>query len=176
MNLASYNRNPMNYLNLNILTLLLTLGILPGISAQSQPDPRKQALEQLRQLRKQLLIEKLALSDEEQRNFLPVYEAYKEEDRLLVSAFKKKYPKNAVIYMTEEQAKIYLEELTKLKDAQWQLQKNYMAKFLTVLPAKKVAMLPQAEKEIQVAVKLRARQLRQHPGQDESVPAVPDEE
>jgi tRNA U34 2-thiouridine synthase MnmA/TrmU len=78
--------------------------------------------------------------------------------------------------MTEEQAKIYLEELTKLKDAQWQLQKNYMAKFLTVLPAKKVAMLPQAEKEIQVAVKLRARQLRQHPGQDESVPAVPDEE
>lgn len=166
----------MNYLNLNIWTLLLTLGMLPTASAQTQPDPRKQALEQLRQLRKQLLIEKLALSEEEQRNFLPVYEAYKEEDRLLVSAFKKKYPKNAVIYMTEEQAKIYLDELTKLKDAQWQLQKSYMTKFLAVLPAKKVAMLSQAEKEIQVAVKLRAQQLKQHPGPEEPVPAMPDEE
>ncbi len=166
----------MNYLKLSISTLLLAWGLIPTISAQTQPDPRKQALEQLRQLRKQLLIEKLALSDEEQRNFLPVYEAYKEEDRLLVSAFKKKYPKNAVIYMTEEQAKIYLDELTKLKDAQWQLQKSYMVKFLAVLSAKKVAMLSQAEKEIQLAVKLKARQLRQHPGSEESVPAAPDEE
>lgn len=156
--------------------LVLLFGLLPMASAQAQPDPRKQALEQLRQFRKQLLIEKLALNDEEQRNFLPIYEAYKEEDRLLVSAFKKKYPKNAVIYMTEEQAKIYLDELTKLKDAQWQLQKNYMVKFLTVLSAKKVAMLPQAEKEIQVAVKLKARQMRQHPGSEESTPSVPDDE
>ncbi|MEY3983943.1 MAG: hypothetical protein RL160_1502 [Bacteroidota bacterium] len=156
--------------------LVLLIGFLPMVTAQAQPDPRKQALEQLRQFRKQLLIEKLALNEEEQRNFLPVYEAYKEEDRLLVSAFKKKYPKNSVIYMTEEQAKIYLDELTKLKDAQWQLQKNYMIKFLAVLSAKKVAMLPQAEKEIQVAVKLKARQLRQRPGSEESIPSAPDEE
>jgi hypothetical protein len=143
--------------------LMISLGIpcIPAASAQTQPDPKKQALEQLRQMRRQMLIEKLALSEEEQKNFLPLYEAYKEEDRLLVVAFRKKYKKNAVIYMTDEQAKVYLDDLIKLKDAQWQLQKSYFTRFLGVLPAKKVAMLSQVEKEIQLALKLKARQIRQ---------------
>ena len=142
--------------------------------AQTQPDPKKQALEQLRQMRKQMLIEKLALSDEEQKNFLPVYEAVKEEDRLLVAAFRQKYKKNAVIYMTEEQAKVYLEELIKLKDAQWLLQKNYYAKFLAVLPAKKVAMLSQVEKEIQLAIKMKLRPMLQAPNRPQGPPPPPD--
>jgi hypothetical protein len=160
-----------------ISTMFISFCALSAASAQNQPDPKKQALEQLRQIRKQMLIDKLALTEDEQKNFLPVYEAYKEEDRLLMAAFRQKYKKNTVIYMTEEQAKVYLEDLIKLKDAQWLLQKNYYNRFLAVLPAKKVAMLSLVEKEIQLAIKLKMRQLRQQP-QRPGVPPqeLPDEE
>ena len=160
-----------------IVTLLICLGAMTNSMAQNQPDPRKQALEQLRQIRKQMLIEKLALTDDEQKNFLPLYEAFKEEDRLLMVAFRQKYKKNAVIYMTEEQAKVYLEDLIKLKDAQWLLQKNYYTRFLAVLPAKKVAMLSQVEKEIQQVIKLKMHQLRQQPNRPGAPPQdLPDDE
>lgn len=153
-----------------IPSLLISICSLSAIHAQNQPDPKKQALEQLRQIRKQMLTEKLALTEEEQKNFLPVYEAFKEEDRLLIAAFRQKYKKNAIIYMTDEQAKVYLDDLIKLKDAQWLLQKNYYTKFLAVLPAKKVAMLSQVEKEIQLAIKLKMRQIKQQPNRPGAPP------
>ncbi len=145
------------------LMFLMTLGMI----AEAQPGPNKQQkLEKLREFRKKMLIEKLSLTEQEQKDFLPVYEEYKVKENDLKIAFRKKYPKNKIVYMTDEEANVYLDDFIKLREDQVALFKTYADKFRKVLPIKKVIMIQQVEKEIQMAILKKAKEMKTDPPAD----------
>jgi hypothetical protein len=133
------------------------------LAQENTPPPpltREQALEQLKDLRRQLLTEKLGLAENEVSAFVPVYEEFREKENKIALDFRAKYRKVDVSQFTEEQAKAYLLDLNAMKTAQHQLRQTYYDRFLTLIPAKKLVLLPAAEKEIQHAVLRRAREMR----------------
>ncbi len=137
-----------NNLKTIMLSLLMVLGFSNAIAQKGKPNKNKEDKEaKINALRKQYLIEKLALTDAEQKAFFPLLDEYKQKDKALKDTFRKKYNPNEVTFMDDKKAEEMLNAMIKLKDDQNNLFKEYINKFKKVLPVKKVAMLPHVERE-----------------------------
>ncbi|MBC7425624.1 MAG: hypothetical protein H7321_03725 [Bacteroidia bacterium] len=134
--------------------LVITLIISNVASAQGKGDKAKK----LDESRKKYFNEKLSLTEEEQKQFWPVFDEYKEKERKLLKTFKAKYKKNDIVFMDDKKAELYLQESIKLKEDQLALYKEYVEKFKKALPIKKVVMLAVVEKEFKHEILKRAKQ------------------
>lgn len=143
------------------------VGFAQGGGGRQPGEGRKEKLEKLKEFRKKLLIEKLSLTADEQKNFLPLYEEFKEKERTLLVDFREKYPKNKLIIMSDEEANKYLDDYLKLQESRLALEKEYIDKYRKVLPVRKVIIIKRVEKEIQQAIIKKAGEINLGISEDE---------
>lgn len=113
------------------------------------------------ELRNTIITEKLALTEKEQADFLPVYNEYTEKEHQLRNDIRKILKKTTVKTYTEEEANKILAELAKLEKDRASLFETYMEKFKTVLPSTKVLKLYAVEREIQRTLMKKVKEAKQ---------------
>lgn len=145
-------------LKMLILSITLLMGLTNTYAQKGNPNKAKKIDKenQINELRKKYLIEKLALTEAEQKAFFPLLDEFKQKDKALRDTFRNRYKPNQIPFMDDKKAEEFLNAMIKLKDDQNNLFKEYILKFRKVLPVKKVVMLPQVEKEFKKEILKKA--------------------
>lgn len=114
-------------------------------------------LEKVRADKKLLIATNMALTEQEDAAFWPVYEAYQKDlaalnDRIrnMIKSYANAYNQGAV---ADDAAKKLLDEALAIEASELEMKRSYVAKFGKVLPAAKVARYYQIENKIRAAVK-----------------------
>ena len=114
-------------------------------------------LEKVRADKKLLIATNMALTEQEDAAFWPVYEAYQKDlaalnDRIrnMIKSYANAYNQGAV---ADDTAKKLLDEVLAIEASELEMKRSYVAKFGKVLPAAKVARYYQIENKIRAAVK-----------------------
>jgi hypothetical protein len=150
----------MNALSLRCLSALSLCGMLVAplqhASAQSDQDLIEVARSALTADRKTVVVAAMELSDDEAKDFWPLYREYRTamdkiaDDRVkLVLDYAKVYPN-----VPEEQAKEMLNTYTSLEQRQVEKRNAYLKKFSKVLPAAKALRFAQVETRLDLLVHL----------------------
>jgi len=129
----------MKNLRKSILIIVFILGIF-SINAQD-----KTKREKMEALKISYITEKLDLTTAEAEKFWPIYNDYKTAKKEMKS--KKGSKKPNIEEMTDIEVESLINERIQKEQSILNLRKEYIGKFKTVLPIKKVAKLLQAEKE-----------------------------
>jgi hypothetical protein len=141
--------------------LLVTLLFAGSAAAQDGPpmdSARRAKFEELKKTRRELFIKKLELTDEEAKNFFPVYDEYQLKLRQARKAFKGKWKGRKPEELSEDEASQYLKDAIEMRSTELELFKTYSEKLKAVIPVKKVIMLPKVEKEVQHELIGKARE------------------
>ena len=130
------------------ILIISVLSFVVGIINASplKKDTAKQR--KFEELRNQILIEKLSLTEQEQKDFLPLYTDYKEKEQEINKQIRRTVKSSQKEGLTEKEANVVLEKLKKLNLEKANLFSSYIDKFKTVLPATKVVKLYAVEREI----------------------------
>ncbi len=129
---------------LSIFLLSCTFGLFGQKGNQDTAKIRK-----FEELRSAIIIEKLALTVKEQKEFLPLYNEYKQKEKVIAQKIRKTSKEANNEQLTDEQANELLKKLEEYQKEKATLFATYNTKFNTVLPAKKVLKLFVVEREIQ---------------------------
>jgi len=150
----------MNALSLRCLFVFFLCGMLVAplqhASAQSDQDLIEVARSALTADRKTVVVAAMELTDDEAKDFWPLYREYRTamdkiaDDRVkLVLDYAKVYPN-----VPEEQAKEMLNTYTSLEQRQVEKRNAYLKKFAKVLPAAKALRFAQVETRLDLLVHL----------------------
>ena len=164
MNWKNYY-NLFKYLNMKTW-ILLTMMVLVGFASLAQDDPGRREIveERIKAQRAAFITQQLNLSAQEAEKFWPLYNEFKEKEKDL----RDKYgpPMRARQDIDEKEAEKMIEDQFKLEGEILELRKDYTDKFLSALPASKVARLPMAEKAFHGEMLKQLRERRGMPGRD----------
>lgn len=131
--------------------------VSPAVSQDKPADNMKILRDKIKADKKLVVAANMELTESEATGFWPVYEAYQKD----LSAINKRIVKLIEAYatdydaktLTDEKAKILIDELVAIEKAEGGLQASYVPKLSKVLPAKKVARYFQIENKIRAVVK-----------------------
>jgi hypothetical protein len=129
--------------------ILITLGLIVALAGSTFAQKGEKGADRKAQ-KIAFITERLALTPEESKVFWPVYEAKKEAKKKMMKALKgdrKTNPRKKIEEMSDEEVKEMLENSLKIKQGSLDIDKEYNAKFLAILPPKKVAKLYHVERE-----------------------------
>lgn len=118
-------------------------------SGSKQDSARKARMEELKQYRHDLFVKKLKLTETEEAGFFPIYDEYQLKLREAKRSFRKKWKEKKPEDLTEEEAKVFLEDAIAARENEVELFKTYSEKLKAVIPVKKIVVLPHVEKEVQ---------------------------
>lgn len=122
----------------------------------AQPDPERRE-ERIKAFRIAIFTEVLSLTSKEAEAFWPVYNEYTENKEKLAQQFKPTKPlDNMSDAEVEEQIKRHFERQARELD----LEKELYQKLRSVLPARKIAKLPAAEREFRESLLKKLKELR----------------
>lgn len=116
------------------------------------PDRMK---EKLKSHKIAFLTDRLQLTEGEAEKFWPLYRSYEAERRELKEDI---FIENLNAGISEKEAEKALDNMIDIKTKELELQKRYIAKFRSVISAKKVIELYKAEKEFKAAMVKRIRE------------------
>jgi len=142
--------------------LIISLFVSTPLFSKAGPrdSMRKAKVEELKKLRKDLYTQKLALTKEESEKFFPIFDEYELKLREARKEFKLKWKDKKPEDLTEEEAKQYLTDATKMREKEVELFKTYSEKLKTAIPAKKIVLLPKIAKEVQKELIAKAREMK----------------
>ena len=142
-----------------VLIIFLSFGTL---SAQGQPGTRAERFDRIKEAREAFLREQLALSAEESEVFFPVFWRYDSRIRKGRRDFGLDQRENAFALdqLSEKEARELLLTNRKRKQEILALETEAEEAFLRILPARKVVLLHQAEKEFREKLLRRLKQQR----------------
>ena len=147
----------------NLLILAIAFISLP-LAAQNkraQRDSIKQAhLEKLNEYRTELFKQELCLSDAEVEKVMQVYNPYLKEVNQLKRNFRKKWKKRDKTQYTEAEANAYLDDALAIRTSEIQLFKKVCKDLKPILPASKIILLTDIEKQIKRKLIKKARELK----------------
>lgn len=143
--------------NVFLLTLLICLG---SVDAQPSDSTRKARLETMRQIRRDLYIKKLSLTDEQAQKFFPIMNEFERQQRELKNPFRDKWRGKKPEDLTDAEAESYLKEAQQMRENEMALAKTYGDKLKPVIGAKKVLMLKRVQREVQVEMVRKFREMR----------------
>lgn len=130
--------------NLLFIGLMLISGLAFG-----QIGKKREALEErIRSLKIAFVTEKLALTPEESEKFWPVYNQMEAERSALMAEKKSEFSDD----MSDKDAQAYMTRHFDLREKELAMERKYVDKFKTVLPARKVARLLWVEKQFRQEV------------------------
>jgi len=140
------------------LAAMITIWAVSPALSQDKPASTMQLLaEKLKADKKLVVAGNMELTESEAKDFWPVYEEYQKElyainDRInkLLNSYAADYKAKS---LTDEKAKVLIDELIAIEQAEGKLLVNCVPKLSKVLPLKKVARYLQIENKIRAAVK-----------------------
>ena len=132
----------------------IALGVMPALAQDKSADNMQIVLDKIHADKKLLVASNMELSESEAKAFWPVYEKYQNELFLLRSRAAKLIQAYADAYekMTDQKAKMLLDELMVIETLGPKLRQAYLPKFRQVLPEVKVVRYYQIESKINAAV------------------------
>jgi hypothetical protein len=130
-----------------------TLALAQGTSANNMEILR----EKIKADKKLLVATNMDLTESEAKGFWPVYEEYQKDLTAINQRIGKLIEKYAADYrantLTDDKAKLLIDELIAIEQAEANLKTTYVPKLSKVLPQKKVARYLQIENKIRAVVK-----------------------
>ena len=132
----------------------MALGAVPALAQDKPADNMQIVLEKVHADKKLLVAANMDLTESEAKAFWPVYEKYQNELFLLRSRTVKLIKNYADAYeeMSNDKAKMLLDELMIIETLGPKLRQTYLAKFRKVLPEVKVVRYYQIENKINAAL------------------------
>ncbi len=106
----------------------------------------QQPRQEVEALRAAIFTQALDLSPEESQGFWPLFNEYEEKRKDLRRQYR---ADRRLELMTDEEAETFMEETFEREEKELELKKEYFRKFKSVLPVRKIARLPAAEKAFQ---------------------------
>jgi len=124
--------------------------------------------EKLREEKVKFLKKKLALTADEEKKFIPLYEKYTDEMQELRKTFKSDVDLAEVdlTFMSDEECQKLIDDILGFKQKEVDLIKKYTDEFKKVLPVKKVAMIFKAEVEFKKQLVKKLREYRRDKRKD----------
>jgi hypothetical protein len=130
---------------------------IPALTQDKPADNMQILREKIKADKKLLVAANMDLTESEAKGFWPVYEQYQKDltainQRIgkLIESYAADYRANS---LTDEKAKVLIDELVAIEQAEAGLKTSYVPKLSTVLPQKKVARYLQIENKIRAVVK-----------------------
>ena len=138
-----------------IWLLMLTFFLVP-VTLLAQTDDQMQIIRDAAKVNKKLIIsDNMNLTEEEAKNFWPVYDEYQKALSTLYERTGKAIKSYAENYnaLSDEDAKTILEESIAIQEDILKLRRSLLPNFNKVLPAKKVALYYQIENKLDAILK-----------------------
>ncbi len=130
------------------LLLLLLLFVLPSfLPHNGQALAQDSRMEVIESRRIAFLTERMSLTPEEARAFWPLYNEYNKNRDELSNSHRNKWPDAKVASMSNEEAGRYAEDLVLHMERSATIKREYHEKLKRILPAKKIALLYEAERD-----------------------------
>jgi len=123
----------------NIFIALLAVFATQALFAQQQR-------EEVEALRAAIFTKALDLTPEESQGFWPLFYEYEEERKEL----RRQYAAGKRLeFMSDAEAEAFMEQTFEREEKELELKKKYFRKFKDVIPIRKIARIPMAEKAFQ---------------------------
>jgi len=140
-----------------LITISVFLGLTPVYAENAQTTNMQILIDKIKADKKLLIASNMDLTDQESKDFWPLYEAYQEDlaqlNRhldMVIGEYADAYNKGAV---SDDLAKRLINEALKTEGAEVKMRREYAEKLTKVLPATKVARYLQMENKLRAAIK-----------------------
>jgi len=145
--------------NLKIFTTLIITIFVTSISIGQDVDRSEHVKERMKAQRTAFITQKLELTEVEAQKFWPIYNEYTAEKR----ALKSEKNQEVSLQTSDKDAEMAINNYFDAKSKELEMQKKYVARFKTVLPTNKVAMLLNIQKDFSKEVMQNMRERRSGP-------------
>jgi len=136
---------------------IATILVLSSQMIWGQHPPR----EKVQALKVAIFTEELSLTAKEAEKFWPLFNDYEKKSRA-ISKKAKNHDKANIEGKSDKEIEKVIEQRFKLKEQKLKLERDYYKKFKKVLPIKKVAKIPTAQRRFKLAVMKKSREFRKH--------------
>lgn len=136
--------------------MITALIMVIGIGAMAQPEPPH---ERIKEARIEFMKKRLALTKEEEKNFLPLYSAMIDEMDSLRRAYHDyiRLDEIDLTFKKDKECEEIVDKVLEFRTAELEIIKRSTESFKKVLPIKKVAMIHKAEFEFKRELLKRLR-------------------
>ena len=148
-------KNDKKMLLVSIVTAgILAFAVIAAVAKDMPADNMQIVREKVKADKKLFVATNMELTESEAEAFWPVYEDYQDELFLLRARTEKLIQDYARAFenMTEEKAKVLLDEYMTVEALGLEVRRTYLPKFRKILPEKKVARYYQIENKIEKAL------------------------
>lgn len=128
------------------------------ISAFSELSTAQAVAERLKAIRAEVYTRVLNLTPEEAEKFWPVFNEYVDAKENLQKQLK---PEGQLDGMSDTEVEEYVKKYFEIRQKEFDLEKNLVEKLRKVLPIRKIAKLPMAEREFRESLLKRLQELRE---------------
>lgn len=142
------------------ILFLSFLACLGSVFAQPSDSSRRSKMEAMKKIRRDLYVQKLSLSDDQSLKFFPIMNEFEQKQRELKKPFRDKWGTRKPEELSDAEAELYLTEAHKMREAELNLAKTYGDKLKPIIGAKKVLMLKRVQREVQVEMVRKFREMR----------------
>jgi Spy/CpxP family protein refolding chaperone len=127
------------------------IGMILAFTAQFSMAQRGPAREKMKALQVAVFTEELDLTAKEAEKFWPLFNEYDKKMKELGKAARKKH-KEGTEGKSDKEIEKMIEERFKLQENRLKLEREYYKKFKKVLPIKKVAKMPVAQRKFKLSI------------------------
>lgn len=136
-------------------TLIMSIFII-GISLGQDGEHSGKVKERMKAQRTAFITQKLELTESEAQKFWPIFNEYTAERK----AIKSEKNQQVSLQTSDKDAEMAINNYFEAKNKELEIQKKYVARFKTVLPTNKVAMLLNIQKDFSKEVMQNMRDRR----------------
>lgn len=133
--------------------IILIFSVLPAL-AQSQDN----MADRIKALRAEVYTRVLNLSSEEAEKFWPIFNEYADNKENLQKQLKAEGDLDG---MNDQEVEEYVKKYFEIRQKEFDLEKDLVQKLRKVLPIRKIAKLPAAEREFRESLLKRLQELRE---------------
>ena len=140
--------------------LILALLVMFAL-ADEDIQVNEQDVADICKMKKATFVQNLKLSEEEMEKFWPIYAQYDKEINATIEKrhhLMSKYKEKDLLEIDSETAKMLVEQNNKIERELSEIKISYYEKFLSILPAQKVAKLIKEEKQMMHKIRKKDRQ------------------
>lgn len=131
---------------------------LTGGQAAAQETNQGRVAQRIEAMKSAFITDRLRLSPEEAQQFWPLYNEYEAAEKRVREQYR---PRKPVLDMSDAEAETLLSDIMEMEKKLLDLKAQYIQRFKSVIPARKVAMLPKVEEEFKKELLKRMQEARQ---------------
>ncbi len=140
------------------MSLLIVLAFMVlNVSAQKRHS-KEEMKQKMTEQQTSYMVKKLELNEAESQKFMPIYNEYKAELKKNRAAQKFDFSKE----LSEKDAESQLNTMLNMRAKEIEIQRAYISKFKTVIPANKIGLVFRSEKEYKQGVMKNIKKRNQH--------------